>query len=717
MKKFLKNNKGASLILVIGCVALLSVIGSMLLLVTANNREMKALEKKIQDTFYQAESGSDELLVALEVEAEKALSNAFSDMMVYFSALSEEERETRIADYFEEALKAALTKADAAESLMGVAFSDGASAVVDVEIPSDGVVTEAADPTKKQTNLIRMTGVTIKYTDGDGNASTITTDITVQSGIPDIQAGLVAAGATADYTDFALISNGNVNMHKSAGSIVSAKVNGNLYTAGDIDVNVEANLELSNAEKVLVKKDIKVAEGKVTIDNSGKISSGQGVWANGLTVLKEGVLEGISNFYIADDLTVEESSGKVTLGGTGTEYIGFSGNTVTDETKVFDGNSAITINDAKDITIDLSGLTNLVLDGMSYIYDKKWAGSSGSPIMQGESLAYKDMQVMYLAPAQIIGTSNPVLTSQFTGMPVLSMAEGSRDFEYHYDSNDSSKVLDLKPYLNETNPFIRRDVILDGGATSFTYLYLNFKGKTEARNYINAYLSTELGDDIKSRISSIGTSEIKLAQNNYSSGVLMEYSGGTLTFENMTGDINGFQTQSAFTANNRQEALFTSFRFNSSTVYPDWTAVDVLASAVLSENAVTEIQNATSSLSGDDYSAYGGDKTLSGGVYNGFVVVNGDLVLDGVEITGIVLVNGDVTFRGATGSVEGLVIATGQVNLDGVTSLTANKAKVEELLEDANIAKFFRTTSSGSGAEAFLSTEAVDVKFDNWQRN
>lgn len=188
MNKIWRNNRGASLILVIGCVALLSVVGSMLLLVTSNNREMKALEQKIQDTFYQAESRSDEMLSALETEAEAVLQDAFSDMLIQYTALSDAERQTRIATYFKEKLEARLSGAGAVNDVMQNVLGAGAS-VTGVTI--NGAVSVEASADTQKTDIVKLTDVTFSYNDGKGNESTITTDITVQSAVPDVQAGLM----------------------------------------------------------------------------------------------------------------------------------------------------------------------------------------------------------------------------------------------------------------------------------------------------------------------------------------------------------------------------------------------------------------------------------------------------------------------------------------------------------------------------------------------
>lgn len=693
-KRFGKNNKGASLILVVGCVALLSVIGSMLLLITANNREMKELEKQMQNTFYQAESGSDEMVSALEAEAEEILTNAFSEMLIHFSEFSDDtQREARIAEYFREALIARLNEPGVASSLMGDAVT---ATSVDVTIP-DGSVTYTASTASNKSDTIKISGAQFSYTDDKGNETVITTDICIQSGIPNVTDGLTSDGVRSDFTDFALITNGDVSLNTGMGDLSKALINGNMYSAGSINVTADATIEINNADKVLVKKDISVKEGKVKIDNSGKISSGHGVWADGLKVLEGGTIEGTSNFYISDDLTVEdvaESGGKVVLGGSGAEYVGFSGNSSSDPSK---NSSAITINNAKNITIDLSGMNNLILNGTSYIYDKKW--TTGTPILQGESLAFKDMQTMYLVPGSIINGYNPMLSGDYRGPYVMT----EETLKYYYDPADASKYLNLSEYVDVADPFITRNVVLDGGATEFTYLYLKFTSPAKAAQYFNDYMATSLGDDIRARIENLGTaSVIKPAQNNYTMGAVMEYVGNVLTFENMTGSGATLRSYSASTAKKRQKSLFTSFRLNGGgSVGDDWTAVNVIENTILSEDALSLITNTSDAPTGDGLWVHRGDVTLNGVRMNGIIVV----------------VDGKLTIDGSNGRIEGLVIATGGVEIRNNTELIANKDVVDNLLLDPDVAKYFRVGSSADSSSDFVSSEAIAVKFENWQRN
>lgn len=694
-KRFWENNKGMSLILVIGCVALLSVVGSMLLLVTTNNREMKELEKRMQDTFYQAESGSDEMVSALEAISEEILREAFADMLIQYSEFEgNDERGQRIADYFTTALRNKLSAGGAA--IMSDAVG---TTLVDVVF---GTISEEASSLSTKTNKIRISDVIFTYKDTEGNESKITTDICIQAEIPDIENGLNAGSMNSDFTDFALITKGDVLM-QTAMSTQTATIDGNLYAGGDVKVDKETTLSLKNANKVLVKKDIIVEKGTIKIDNTGKIASGYGVWADGLKILERGKLEGISNFYISDDLTVEENGGKVVLGGANTEYVGFSGNVSSEPSK---RNSAVTINNAKDILLDFSGLKNLVLSGNSYIQDKNWG--AGNAVMQGESIGYKDMQAMYLVPAECVSNgTNPMPKNDYYEGVVKDILSFSYDVTDPLTGNVQTFEFNLEPYLDPVNKYVRRNVVLDGGATEFTYLYLNFINEAAAVRYANDYMATPYGAAIREQIANLGASEIKLAQNNYTLGNTMAYVGGVLTMAepNKASGADVFRMQSTSTAKQRQKALFTSFRLTSTgTIGSDWTSYDVVGNTVLNETAASSIP------SGLHKYKYGG--------YD-FWVANGDLTISSIAITGILLVNGKVTFSGTNGSVNGLVIATDGCEFTSTTTLTANQTAVEALLYEPEVAKYFRVSAGAAadGSYGYLSSEAVDISFENWQKN
>ena len=82
-----KNNRGDSLILVIGCIALLSIVGVILLAKTMDNRSMKMAEEQAQASFAGAESGSAEMVTVLETVTLDVIEDAFEDMLLEYSLM------------------------------------------------------------------------------------------------------------------------------------------------------------------------------------------------------------------------------------------------------------------------------------------------------------------------------------------------------------------------------------------------------------------------------------------------------------------------------------------------------------------------------------------------------------------------------------------------------------------------------------------------------
>ena len=106
-----------------------------------------------------------------------------------------------------------------------------------------------------------------------------------------------------------------------------------------------------------------------------------------------------------------------------------------------------------------------------------------------------------------------------------------------------------------------------------------------------------------------------------------------------------------------------------------------------------------------------------------FYVYYGDLTIDGSAacekyktMKGILLVHGNLTIATAPTAIEGLVLATGNVNIVNGTTLTPNATMVETLLANTDVAKYFHIYGNTSG-NGYLSTESVEISFENWTKN
>ena len=703
-KSILKNNKGGGLILVIGCVALLSLIGAMLLMVTTNNRKMKDLERRTQESFYAAESGSDAFVSQLEVEAEDALKRAFADMMVQYSLYATpEERMERFGDFFSRAFVAEVSNVGEFTAMgMNVAYDPAEVTTV----PLSGDLSE-----------ITMKNVTFTYS-VDGSETSVSTDIKVTTRIPNVDSN-ISASMTCDYSDFALISGKDIITALNTSQTVT--VNGNLYTKESLrHDNDLMTLNVNNAKMFLVGGELEVSDGATLNINGGTQAGGEGVWANGVTVSDGGKLNANSNFYVSDDLTINsiarDGSQVVISGG---EYVGYSGGDATVDASA--ANSAITINTAKNITLDLSGTTNLVLTGSSYIRDRLWTAggvANALGVLQGESVAYKDMQSMYLVPGECLSTKhNPMTLAEYEAAAAGGSLLTGTDIpytigyaDYNFSFREYLDVADGAPLT--ADHYVVRHVKLDGGATEFVYLYINFKNEEMAQKYFKDYMNTPgLSDSLKKRLDNLGTSTIKLAQNNYTKANAFSYNSADASYgvqepTTALSYLSFINTE----AKNRTNGLFTYLNKDASAT--TGRGHDVIGNEIVKMNKFDSAPS-DSWLEQDAI-------TIDGTTYD-FWVYNGDLEiqLDSPSRSGILLVNGKLTLKKSSMDFSGLVLATEGVEINSSTTLTSDASAVNALLENSTVQEYFKSLggSGGSPATPYLSSEAVTISFENWQKN
>lgn len=749
MKKLIRNNNGSALIFVIACLAIMSAVGTMLLVRTTNNREMKERERVANETFYKAETGSVEFAAALESVCETAVKNAFADLMVEYKKVSDDDRNQRFANVFYKELENNLKTSDTMKLLrnaLGKASDDDISVKVSYK-ESDYMIDPAYSGDSNNVGII-LKNVEFTYTDSKGNNSKIKTDIKLTTKVPNVEEGMVS-GPCAEFYDFALISGGTVSVPNGGGS--DKKINGNVFVEQDLVMNTATTkaLEITNAQKLLIKRDILLSNGsllKISCTTANQL--GAGLWARNLNVAKGSKFESSNtNVYLRDDLVLSGTGTNVKMTGSSNEYIGYSYNpqkAIENDQAESLYNSAITINGSQNVTLDLSGLDMLVLRGNSYIYDynafeRTKAADDTSKlvgILQGESLAYKDLQAMYLVPSECTPLKqNPCSATAFNAK-VTNATLNAEDIEAILDF-DIADVYDhvsykLRNYLNEEKPYVTRYVRLDGGGTEYVYLYLNFKGVNEARQFHTDYLNTTRGARIKELAKNLKSSNIKLPSKVYTLSDTFTYltneETNASTFSLGNFDSSGLVRMSnrSLTANRNYSGLFSFFKLDYSTVLPD--DYDVIAKAVLRKKDLQEIVQAAKETATDP-SYFKPDNTL---MENRTITANGESCILQVykgDITsailnnngadnkkGIILVQGNINFdNGFTFS--GLVLATGNVKINNV-NLSANNDLVVAMLENEEVAKYFKGQgASGNNTNGYLSNKATKITFENWTKN
>ncbi len=707
-----RNNKGSALMLVISTMAILSVVGSLLLVKTTNNRKMKEAEKKALETFNKAENGSYELVSALEMISQDAVKQAFSDLLIeYGSFSSNDARMERFNSVFVGILQKKLAE-EGAEGLLKKALHLSSTDSLDMTVSFGSIETEAdADRTdKSKTNKITIKDAKFTYKDASGNETTVITDIVVVADIPDVKKGM-SSGTAAAFEDFALITNGNASYDLT--TTEKTELDGNIYVAKNLAQKQSNSLLIKDAAKLLIKGQIALDHGaELVVENSDSLmSSGVGLWAGDISVDNGSKLTVKANCYVKDDLTLAGTNTNVKVSGT--EYIGYSG----EGARMSEKSSAIMINTAKDITLDLSGLTSLTLRGSSYIQDKIWGNipslsasqkaANMLGILQGESLAYKEMQSIYLVPSVCsFSGKNPMLKSEYESIADHTI---SMSCYFHNDATGEDASIDLSNYVNPTTPYITRFVRLDGGSTEYVYLYLNFKDESAAAEYQKDYLNTWKGREIKEQMKLLGSaSKVVLAQNNYTVSNLTEYNkdGDQKVSSVMADNANLTLVRSkSRIAERSYSGLFYSLDASVTRTIP--ADYDLISNAVLLPAAYEVADSVEVSVAPYKFYLYKGNKKTA------------DLTgISGKK--GILVINGDLTFNSTNFEFEGLVIVTGNVYFNSKAKLTANETAVEKLLENEDVKKYFRGqgVSGTNGSDgAYVSSESIKINFENWNRN
>lgn len=729
-KSILKNNKGGGLILVVGCVALLSLIGAMLLVVTNNNRKMKDLELQMQQSFYGAESGADEMVSQLEIEAEDAVKRAFEDLMVQYSLIdTPDARNTRFAEFFLAALKDKMTGPagtdDKSKAIMskalGVPETD-----LDVDV-SFGEVENVSVLDAEGFSVLRIKDATFTYT-ANGSQTKITTDINIKTKVPSVDS-VMANSVACDFTDFALIAGedaNNVSISTPLNNSQTAYIEGNLYSKGHLLHSAkDMIINVVNADKFLVARDLKVSDKAIMKIEGGAQTGGDGMWANGVEVSNGGILNADSNFYVSDDLTISGTDTKVKIKGG--EYIGYSGaaSAADDSGK----NSAITINTAKNITLDMSETTDLVLNGSSYIHDALWGEISDAysalAILQGESVAYKDMQSMYLVPGEcLISKHNPMTLNEYNAASANGTASVMTGAEITYQDTsvmdgDPTRTFSFRPYLAGTpsdadalteDQYEVRHVKLDGGATEFVYIYMKFDSAKSAQEYFKAYMAIEaLREPMKKRLKDLGNSTIKLAQNNYTLANAFYYNSADDTYgvEHATTSFSYLGSNSML-ARRRTGGLFTYFRLDASSTYD--RNYDIITNKIVRMDR----------FSTEDDNTWNKRQFTVDDVTYDFWVYDGDAVIETDEPSthkGIILVNGKLSIKNGDLDFNGLVLATKGVEFVSGAELYSNSTAVEALLTVPEVQQYFYANGGGTEVAPYISSEAVTISFDNWKKN
>jgi Tfp pilus assembly protein PilX len=460
MKKRKSDNRGASLILVISVIALVSILVTVLLSMSLVNMQMKSVDKKSTDNFYDAEAAMDEIRLGLQQEIANAASTAYVQVMEKYADTNyqDSQRQTIFNVAYKSALQGSIgkhsdpTQYDEATLLTfiskdqqyKIATKKGASIITEesglsplLAITDKGLVLKNVD---------------LKYCGKDDYVSEIRTDIALA--YP--QMNFTQPSSTPDLLKYCLV--GNSQIVSKAGTI---SVLGSAY-AGTNGLTVENASQFSiDSNRTLISK------GNLNLLSGAKFSGSPKValWTNDIAVQNNADFKVQGSTYVADDLQITGSA-HVDLNG---EYYGYGNPITAKEAKSkmatsiqqdivnnpSNYSSAILVNGISTggkSSIYMTGLTKLVLAGNAYV---------GNNTMMGESLSVKSNQIAYLVPEACIpaGETNPSVNNNLT-IDATALADKYGAAGYNKITNSSSGL---------------------------TYYFMNFSTAKAANMYFDQY--------------------------------------------------------------------------------------------------------------------------------------------------------------------------------------------------------------------------------------
>jgi len=481
-----RNNSGSTIIIVILCIAFVSILCSLLLSITVNNLEMKVISQKSKSNFYNAESALDEIKTGLEKVTADAFEDAYKDVMKQYIYNTEEQKKFIFSKAFVDGI-AKILGGDITSTTYDIGnlnnYIINTTAQLDTIAPENSLEKNIKDVNYES---ITLKNIKISYTDSNYK-TTISSDIIIKT--PNMSFNAVSS-STSPFFDYGLIADDKILVEAA----LNVAVEGNIY-AGNKNTTIEnsgilitngSDLTINNATNIVTRGDISVS-GHSKLNVFGNPN----VWAKNIATLKLNESEAENSItingvcYVADDLMLNAKNSNVTIAG---EYYGYSYNankeTLTPVEKVAENSSAIIIN-GTNANLDLSGTNRLLLAGRAYL-DPKSCGNSDDTtldkVLTGESLAIKGIQNAYLVPSECMPSDfnmNPVPSEKFKDVyKANNLAVDAVNYN-SYSLGDKK----LSDYADGCSKIFYNKPKSQG----YVYYFLKFKSEQKANEYLQKY--------------------------------------------------------------------------------------------------------------------------------------------------------------------------------------------------------------------------------------
>lgn len=819
LNRLKRNNKGAALLFVLVAVALVTVLVTTMYVASMINIQMKGTEGKNRLNFYQTDEYMEVFRSIVKAEADYALDVAYKDTIVKYKHYSDKEREQQFKNKFIETLYPVIAgdaNSNRVCDLVDKAFNyynkndegnDSDTVVeknlilpVGVKLSIDEIALELADGTTESDKVtlsdiktaislnserysgdILLKGVNLTYINTAGYKTAIKTDMRISALFTDPQISF----GTTDISEFVVINDGTLKNNMVSQAAIN--LTGNICSIEGINVeglqtvNFIAHKIITNGT-LLSKAGAEVNVDTVNTDKGLTAEKNDGLWSRNIDV-DAGELKVSGNTNVADDLTlmkskrsyvtvpqVEFKNGSYFGFGYGKGSKGLNGMALNAE------NSSSIIFNTDYFKLNMQTLNKLVLTGNAFISIPKQGSmspevenflasmglsSSSYEALEGESIAYKGMQQLYLVPGECLGTigHNPMLNTELSAA-LKKYYEGTKTTYSEADLNEmfasekylgkflkapeggslslTSNKVNLSGLLNENKPVITNVIKVSGTTTQMVYVYFNFKNAAAAAEYMQRFKAAD-PDTVEEALGKINvaSNELLLPESE------IETSGNYIEKDKINNAGSANNTSAASLKNSIYGALLTTLDAGGSSSVTKYSEAQIYA-RIVEISGMNNVE-AESSL-GIAPSNTSGNTTLQGTPIESYNVIRVSeteygtsnisaandaahpvvLIAQGnVEVNtdfwGLIVSNGNVTVNSGH-NVRGTIVASGDVIVGGNSNLFFDSALIKNILDENNLYVHLKDylkvlTSMDENAEKTVTIDPIQVYYENWQQN
>ena len=710
------TNRGSALILILITMFLITTLGLALMSVSMTNLEMKSVDRKAKENFYSAEMALDEIVVGLEELTATQIKAAYIEVLENYSTIHPTQRTDKFKEYLKNNLCTELTNVSDTtlsekklrDKLCKFASPNGVMKA-GLEINKEGTV----DPKALFDNEYAIIHDVYVVYQEQGYETVIQTDIKID--YPEVLFdNAVSSEEKYAISNYVIIADKGLEIGAGYTTTVTNIV-GNIYAGEDgISMNYGSMVSIL-ANDVVTRGDI------VVKDKASLYVNGNGtnrIWAknikselsNGIEATKDTTIDIIGNCYVANDLVLNAKKSNVTLKGT---YTGYSTNQLNDS---YNGSSIIV--NGKDSTLDLSGISDLIVAGNASIEVPTYnttGEKTSTNIMTGDSVSMKGNQIAYLVPEACISVGhNPVLGSEYTnGVSVDITKDTTIKLSDYVDMS-----LDSDGSVGYSKAFYK---LADG--LNVVYYYLDFKDEQKAYEYMLKYneVYPENLDDIRM------TFPVKM----------MDFDYGLTKSSGIATRIIGIDDETEILGPRVSKSYFNSIESSLSSKYlwmtrrlkdvadnKPYLDVNSLANSFVN---MEKIKEKAGGVVGENVYKPKPDSSDTYSIqiiYNGKGDVEGNAVMVNTPTRGILVATGDVKINA---NFTGLVIAGGNITVSSNASIYSDSMIVNDIWNrcDENINQYFYdivtggstggSTGSGSGSQSIDISNLIS--YQNWRKN